>query len=227
MKHTVAVLMLVLVSMFFTAGCQTAPADVPEDLRPDMKNPQRVGSGRSSAETNTNDMPLNTGVAWGASKVDQTSTTAKYQPTASTSGTGSLVTGFQLGAVSEVNQKARDFVATTIKGDPVLKNLGDELKYLMDEVEYGPEWQARADILRAALAARSSQLYEDLTTAGLSTDVNLAALTHIVVVGFITSNVGHDERAPTDQEIEAVARVLPNIVSASRGEETEKKPDGN
>jgi hypothetical protein len=225
-KRIVLVIAVVILTVILT-GCPTAPKDVPDDLRPDMKNPQRVGSGRSSAETNTNDMPLNTGVAWGASQVDQTSTTAKYQPTASTSGTGSLVTGFQLGAVSEVNQKARDFVASTIKGDPVLKNLSDELKYLMDEVEYGPEWQARADALRTALAARSSQIYEDLTTAGLSSDVNLASLTHIVVVGFITSNVGHDERAPTDAEIEAVARVLPNIVSASRGEETEKKPDGN
>jgi len=217
----IAVALLALVAV---VACQTAPADVPADLRPDMKNPQRVGSGRSSAETNTNDMPLNTGVSWGASSVDQTSTTAKYQPTTTTSGTGSMVTGFQLGAVSEVNQKAREFVARAVATDPVMRSVQEELKYLMDEVEYSPEWQARTDALRTVLADRTSKIYADLTKAGLSADLNLASLTHIVVVGFITSNVGHTERAPSEAEIEAIARVLPNIVSASRGEETEKQP---
>lgn len=213
-------LLILSLLVFALVGCQTAPKDVPEDLRPDVDNPQKVSSGRSSAETNTNDMPLNTGVAWGASQNDQTSTTAKFQPTSTNSGTGSLVTGFQLGAVAEANQKAREFVTAAIKEDPVLQSIQDELRFLMDSVEYGPDWQTRVDILRQSLSDRSSQLLGDLTKAGLSTDLNLASLEQIVVVGFITSNVGHTERTPTDAEIEAIGKVLPDIVSASRGEAT-------
>jgi len=211
--------------LFCCIGCQTKPAEVPEDLRPDMKNPQKVGSGRSSAETNTNDMPLNTGVAWGASQNEQTSTTAKYQPTTTTSGTGSLVTGFQLGAISEANQKAREFVTSRLNENPVLKSISEELKYLMDEVKYDESWQVRVDSLRKQMSDVQSELLSDMNAAGMTADVNLAQLTHIVVVGFITSNVGHTERAPSNEEIDAIARVLPNIVAASRGEEVQPEPD--
>ena len=222
------ILFLTGILVALIAGCQTTPpADVPEDLRPDVKTtPQRVASGRSSAETSTNDMPVNAGAAWGASSNAQTATTAKFQPTNTNSGTGPVVTGFQLGAISEVNQKARKFVTDAVRGDPVLKSLGAELTYLMDAVAYDEAWQARVDALRVSLAARSSQIYADLTAAGLSADVNLASLTHVTVVGFITSVVGAAERAPSDVEVEAIARVLPNIVWASRGEEGLPAPDG-
>jgi len=224
-------LLVLLVSGLMLVGCgtlfgQTPPGDVPDDFRPDMQSPMKTASGKSSAETSTNDMPMAPAVAWGASTADSTSTTAKYQPTNTTSGTGSLVTGFQLGAMANVNQKARDFVAQFMKDDPVMRSIGEELAFLMDGVEYSEDWQTRADALRAALSERSAVLMASLSDAGLSSDLNLASLRNIVVVGFITSNVGHDERAPSDAEVEAVSKVLPDIVLAAGKLETIQGGDG-
>jgi hypothetical protein len=213
---------LLLVSLLMLAGCNTTPA-TPEDrgmLNDATTIPEGGKSGKSSAENTTTDLPFAPAVAWGASDADSNATAARYSPTSTNSGTGHVVTGFVQGLTS---QQRKDMEATVIKfisEDPVLKSIADELKWLMDQEEYDEAWQARADALRKAYAEARDSLMVKLDSAGITESLNLGSLKQIVIVAFVNSHVGATERAPSEAEVNALAKLLPDIVSAARGEET-------
>ena len=110
-----------------------------------------------------------------------------------------------------------------MKEDPVLQSMAEELRYLMDAEEYSPEWQVRVDKLRAEYSVARAQIMKELEESGVTERLDLGNLEQLVVIGIIGGNVGHKERAPTGEEVKQLAKLLPDIVAASKGNETIQK----
>lgn len=214
MSKLIAPILLMTVVM----GCQTMDPNAAR-LAEQSVAPS-TASGRTSSEVSTNEVPAAPAVAWGASTANSTASTAKYSPTNSNANSGPVVTGFQLGAITEQKMKAREWLAQQIAEDIELKSIKDEIKYLMDVVEYSPELQARLDVLRKQARDATASLMVGLKESGFAADLNLASLTHLTVVAWISSNSGATERTPTEAEVSNLAKLLPDIVSAARGEGT-------
>jgi len=166
-------------------------------------------SGGSSARTTTTEIPFSPSVAWGASEAHSTATSARYNPTNTNSGSGHLVTGFVLGAQA---QTVMDMVAD----DPVTRSLAEEIRWIMESEQYTPEMQARLDALRKSYADH----VKDMMASAKALAPNLANLETITVVGIIRAAIGHEEREPTNEEVQALSKLLPDVVSAARGDDT-------
>lgn len=218
-------LTIVAVLLLLGAGCNTPGKDISGDdgrSTLDQLNAAAEGpsSGRSSAETTTTDFPFGPAVAWGASQATSNATAARYSPTNTNSGTGSLVTGFVQGLTAEQRASVSDAIARRIADDAVLQSISDELRYLMDSEEYSPEWQARTDALREQYRASESAIMAELAESGVTSRLDLGNLEQLVVTGIIVSIVGAEERPPTDAEVKALAKLLPDLIAASKGNET-------
>lgn len=202
------------------AGCGSTPSPADEaalvrDLTAAPKGPSSGGSAADSAST---DLPFAPAVGWGGSSAASNALSARYSPTATNSGTGSLVTGFVQGVTAEQRQQIEQAVHKAVKEDPVLASLESEMAALAQQNLADPAVQERLDEVRAQYSAARESLFAGLESTGVTERLDLGNLSQLVVVGVITSNVGHTDRPPTPEEAANLARVLSNPISAARGE---------
>lgn len=223
LRQGVAKLGVVLLAVTVAAGCSSLPTDgdagpgLAKELGTSAKGPQ---SGDSSAATGETTLAPGISTAWGASEAHSNSMTAKYSPNQANANSGPVVTGFVQGLTAAQRKEIQSAIDSAVASNPVLQSLADELASLagVEPAARNEAWTARIDQVRALYSEAFDHLVGALKAAGITEHLDLGNLRYLTVVSVIHQNAGHTERAPTDAEVQNLARILSNPISAARGE---------